>query len=129
MSSFSTQALRYGATGLLNTCFGAGVIFALYYLADASVFVANAIGYGAGLLLSYALNRVWTFQGRKAAPMSGLRFLGVMGVAFVANLFVIDATLNLGLPYPVAQTLGILTYASIGFFGSRWAVFRAEVLE
>ena len=129
MSSLTTQALRYGATGIANTGFGAGVIFALYYLADASVFVANILGYGAGLALSYGLNRAWTFQDRKAARMSSLRFLAVMGVGFLANLSVIEAALGAGLSYPIAQTLGILTYAVIGFFGSRWVVFRAEAVE
>ena len=52
-------------------------------------------------------------SGAQGCPDVGRR-LGVMGVAFVANLFS-STRRNLGLPTPLRRPRGILTYASIGF--------------
>ncbi|MBY3751977.1 GtrA family protein [Azospirillum formosense] len=64
-------AIRFALVGLLNTGVDFALFLALVSLAGAPVLAANAVGYGAGVLCSFLLNRSWTFRlRREAAPMA-----------------------------------------------------------
>ena len=67
------QFLRYSLVGLLNTALGLLVIWGLM-LAGFGPYSANVAGYAVGLVLSFFLNRAWTFHAqRESWPVA--RFL------------------------------------------------------
>lgn len=115
------QALRYGATGALNTLVGLAVIYGCLALGIGDV-AANVAGYAVGLALSYFLNARWTFRFRGDHARSLPRFLGVFAVAYGANL----AALLLARPWTnayIAQLVGVAVYTVVGFLGSRHFAF------
>ena len=75
------SSVRYLAVGALNTTVGYGLIYAAMYFANVAPAAANALGYGVGFVVSFTLNRRWTFRSDSAVIASALRFLAVMGAA------------------------------------------------
>lgn len=117
--------VKYLMVGAVNTIAGfAVIVFCLEFL-DLGPVAANAIGFAAGIVLSFLLNRSFAF--RSSVPIaSGLaRFAAVAGAGYLLNLAVLLAgprVLQLG-TYP-AQILGVSTYVLVVFFASRGLVFR-----
>lgn len=118
-----SQALRFAAVGVANTGLGYALIVFLHLRAGLDLLAANAIGYGAGLVLSYAANRTWTFEGAPSSARSRLLFLPLVAAGFGANLAVTSGLTRAGLPYPVAQALGIAAYSALVFMGMRHVLF------
>ena len=114
---------RYGATGLLNTAIGYGLIVACVYMFGLSVILANLVGYGVGWTLSYILNKKWTFQAQNGALG---RYIMLIALAFAGNLAVTLGLMNLGASYPIAQFLGAVTYSVSAFAGLKWLVFSND---
>lgn len=119
----AVQIRRYAVTGLINTGLGLAVILALHLGAGVGLVSANAAGYGAGWLVSYALNRSWTFGHAGAIRRSLPAYLVLVVVAFVANIWLISRLLSLGLPYVTAQIAGAVFYSVAVFAGAKHVVF------
>ncbi|WP_448202791.1 GtrA family protein [Azospirillum sp. sgz302134] len=69
--AFPWTAVRFGLVGLLNTGVDFAVFLALMAVPGTPVLLANACGYGVGVLSSFLLNRSWTFRVRRdEAPMA-----------------------------------------------------------
>ncbi len=118
------QLWRYGATGLLNTALGYGLIITSVYVLGTSVILANVIGYGAGWCLSYTLNKRWTFQNTAGSARSVIAFALLVAAAFGANLCVTLGLSGAGAAYPIAQAFGAVTYSAAVFVGLKWMVFK-----
>lgn len=106
--SLKTQLLRFVLTGGFSAVVDFGLYFLLYKVVGLQVDLAKAIGFIAGTLTAYLINRRWTFG---AAP-SRSRFVQVM--ALYALTFVVQVGLN-------HLTLRILDYRD-------WAVPAAFVV-
>lgn len=120
------QVVRYLLVGVVNTMVGLSIIFALMHAGVADV-VANAIGYAIGLCVSFVLNGKWTFGATALDAGRLLRFLLVVGVAYLANLAaLIVARDALGWGGHLGQLAGAVAYTTVGFAGSRWFAFAAR---
>jgi glycosyltransferase involved in cell wall biosynthesis/putative flippase GtrA len=119
--------IRYLLVGVVNMISGLSIIYLAMYYLQLEVGYANALGYAIGVLLSFMLNKKWTFKSSNHALYSLMRFILVLLVAYAANLvtvlFILDKfQVN---PY-IAQALGIIPYTFIGFLGSRYFVFQKQ---
>lgn len=116
--------LRFLIVGAGNTMLGLGVIFLGLWLGLSDV-AANALGYGIGLLFSFAANRRWTFRHAGAVSPAFWRFLLVVAVAYAMNLTATLVALRLlGLNPFLAQLAGVGPYTAIFYLGSRRFVFQ-----
>ena len=124
------QGVRFGAVGLVNTFSGLLVIYSLKYLAGTSDVKANAIGYAVGMLVSFSLNRRWTFAHRGAPSRSIVRFLAAMLVSYGVNLLtVLVALRGLGLNAYVAQVLGVVPFTITSFLLCKFWVFKTDSID
>jgi putative flippase GtrA len=124
------QGVRFGAVGLVNTFAGLLVIYSLKYLAGTPDVKANAIGYAVGMLVSFSLNRNWTFAHRGAPSRSVIRFLMTMAIGYAMNLLVVLVSLRaLGLNAYIAQVLGMPAFTMTSFLLCKYWVFKAEPNE
>lgn len=120
---------RFLTVGALNTLVGLSCIYAAMGVFGFGLIAANAIGYGVGLVLSFHLNRSWTFNHRGAWAGAFARWLGVVGVAYLCNLAAASlAAWTLGLNAYVAQLCGVAVYTVVSFLGARrFAFAQAEI--
>ena len=115
--------LRYVLVGCANTLIGLSVIFLCMALGLSPV-PANAIGYAVGLLVSYLLNRRFTFRSRVPLGSGAVRYAAVVACAYALNLAVLLIAIHmLAINAYIAQTLGVGIYFIAVFVGSSLFVF------
>jgi putative flippase GtrA len=130
MSRLVRQAVRFGAVGLINTAVGLVLIYSAMYFFGLGPGVANAIGYGFGLIISFGLNRIWTFEEKRPARIFLGRYILVAGVAYLCNMCAVLAGVSVFHINPyLIQLLGISLYTVLMFFGCKWLVFRPQVIQ
>jgi putative flippase GtrA len=116
--------------GALNTVAALLVIYTLKYVFATPDIAANLAGYAVGLTTSYTLNRRWTFAFRGPHRDAIGRFILVTIVAYGANLALVCAAVSVfSVNSYVAQSVGVVPYTLISYFGSRFFAFAAPSPE
>lgn len=118
--------LRFVLVGLANTAVGYAVIMLLHYGLGVEPVPANVGGYLIGALLSYTLNRNFTFASNRPHAEALPRFGLAVVVCFLLNLMVLNLCLTVFLlPVALAQALAVCAYTVAFYFASRFLVFRS----
>lgn len=126
MSILSFTAVRFVLVGVANTVVGYLTIMFLYYGLGAPLVPANVGGYLIGALLSYTLNKKFTFASARPHTEALPRFGLTVVVCFLLNLMVLNVGLTVFLlPVPLSQALAICAYTIAFYFASRFLVFRS----
>jgi len=119
------QLVKYGLVGVVNTTAGLAVIYAAMALLGLSPALSNALGFAAGFLLSYALNKKWTFNSAAPTHRSFALFACVVAVGYALNLSTVMTLIHIFAVNPfIAQLGGVAVYAATVFLGSRYAAFK-----
>lgn len=115
---------RFLSVGALNTALGLAAILGLRWVGLSDV-AANAIGYALGLVVSFTLNRKWTFGQRGAIRWMTVVLFGlVIAAAYASNLVTVLTLIRVaGLNPYIAQCMGIMPYTAVTFLGFRHLVF------
>ena len=71
---FDPSMLRFLLVGVVNTLVGAGIMFLLYNLAGCSYWLSSAANYIVGGVVSYFLNKYYTFKNTERSWRQVLRF-------------------------------------------------------
>jgi glycosyltransferase involved in cell wall biosynthesis len=122
--------IRYLIVGVANTLIGLGIIYLTMYFLQLDLVHANMIGYSVGILVSFVLNKSWTFKSQSHVVSSFLRYLLVLAIAYIANLeTVLYANSHFALNPYISQALGIIPYTLLGFIGGRYFAFPAQASE
>ena len=108
--------------GIVNTLFGFSIIFLLMFLGVGAT-LSNAIGYALGALLSYLLNKKYTFGGAKHSTLLALKFFSVLFIAYLLNLFTLQWLLESINPY-LAQIGAAVVYTLSSFLLAKFIVFK-----
>ena len=117
---------RFVMVGLLNTAAGLGMIYGARWLGMGEV-AANGTGYALGLMLSFSLNRRWTFRHRGPWLALASRFCVVTLLAWLVNLAILLALLRLAVTPVLAQAGAVLCYTVVSYLGYRcWAFAPAS---
>lgn len=133
---FGRQFARFLAVGCLNTLIGLGVVYALLHLAGFSYWGATFTGNAVGAVVSYGLNRNFTFGSRAAVPRTFAIFVLVILVcywlSFYAGLRIADFVTAIvpnasqALVKDVAVVISTGIYAIVNYFGQKYFVFREK---
>lgn len=114
----------YSVAGVANAIVGISAILVAGALGTGAV-LANVIGYGLGLIVSFTLNSRITFRGRKVDGATAARFLAAFAVAFGVNLGVVMAAGHIDwMPGAIASLAGTPAYVVLFFLLCEHWVFR-----
>lgn len=122
--SVAREFLRFAAVGVAATSAHYAVLIALTELGGVDPVPATAVGFAVGAVVSYVLNRAFTFAARPAIASSLAKFLAIALVGAFINAGIVALLIGQGLYYLVAQVIATLVVLVWNYAGARLIVFR-----
>lgn len=133
---FDRTFWKFILVGVANTLFGTGIMFVFYNVLHLSYWVSSASNYFFGSILSYFLNRLFTFESREKAGRTLPRFalnitlcyLLAYGAAkpLMARLL---GGFSQQLQENGAMLAGMCLFVALNYLGQRFFVFRPRQEE
>ena len=130
---FDRTFWRFILVGAANTIFGTGIMFVFYNVFHFSYWVSSASNYFFGSILSYILNRLFTFQNNAAAQKTLPRFVLNISLCYLlayglAKPLIIHilADLSQQVQENVAMLAGMCLFVGLNYIGQRFFVFISE---
>jgi putative flippase GtrA len=121
------QLIRFLLVGSINTAIGFFFIIVAMEVLKLDYRLANAVGYTIGCLVSFFLNRTWTFRHSGTWWSSAMRWFIVVGICYGLNLIaVIFIREVLHVDALLAQVGGAVVYTSASFIGGKLFAFRTN---
>jgi putative flippase GtrA len=130
---FDKTMLKFLLVGVVNTLVGTGTMFLLYNLAGCSYWVSSAANYIVGGVVSFFLNKYFTFQSKGWSWKQVVRFAVNVSVCYLlayglAKPLVLHllAGQAVAVQENVAMLVGMCLYTALNYFGQRFFAFREE---
>ena len=122
---------RFLIVGIINTIVGTTIMFGLYNFTSASYWFASGMNYFLTSILSYFLNKYYTFQHKGETWRSMIRFtlniavsyLIAYGLAKPIVLFLLK-DMSLTVQENIAMLVGMILFTFINYFGQRFFAFK-----
>ena len=129
------QIFKFGLVGILNTVVGTTIMFLAYNVLNLGYWLSSALNYIVGSVLSYFLNKYFTFGSRRRSNMEVIRFLinillcyllaYGLALPFVRSfIFAIGICLEKQLLEQISMICGMCFFIFLNFFGQKLFVFK-----
>lgn len=134
---FDKTFLKFIVVGIINTLFGMAIMFYCYNILDLGHWFSSAMNYLFGGILSYFLNKKYTFEVKKTSQKAIIRFainltvcyLIAYGVAQPLALYLFQGA-GEKLQGNIALGIGMGLYVLLNYVGQRfWAFKQDEAIE
>lgn len=131
VSSIDEKLLKFVLVGVINTLVGMAIMFGLYNLAGCTYWVSSAANYILTSILSFFLNKYFTFQNKEKSVSQVLRFalniavcyLLAYGIAKPAVLWLLSGA-GERMQENVAMLVGMCLFTGFNYLGQRFFAFR-----
>lgn len=128
--------LKFILIGMINTLAGTTIMFGLYNLCGCCYWFSSAANYILVSILSYVLNKKFTFQYEDRSFRSAIRFavniaacyLVAYGVAKPAAGWILSGS-TLFIQENTAMLAGMCIFTGLNYMGQRFFVFREENMK
>lgn len=124
---------RFILVGILNTAVGAGIMFFCYNILHLGYWLSSAANYILASILSYFLNRNFTFRYKGRSYRTVLRFaLNIAlcyGAAYGIAKPLVRAALSgysTGIQENLAMLVGMCLFVALNYLGQRFFVFSPD---
>lgn len=125
--------IKFLMVGVINTLVGTAVMFGFYNLLHAGYWVSSAANYIVGSIVSYLLNKYFTFQNKEKSVKQMVVFvlnitvcyLLAYGLAKPITLQVLSFTTQ-QIQENVAMLVGMCLFVALNYFGQRFIVFKPK---
>lgn len=130
------KLLKFVAVGVVNTLVGTSIMFGLYNLAGCSYWVSSATNYTLTSILSFFLNKFFTFQNKQKSAAQVFRFAGnilvcylvAYGIAKPAVTWVLTGA-GKQVQENIAMLAGMCLFTGFNYLGQRLFVFAERKKE
>lgn len=127
------RLLKFLLVGVINTLVGTAIMFGLYNLAGASYWLSSAANYVLTSVLSYFLNKYFTFRSKGNSFREILRFAVNIAVCYLLAYGVAKPLVALALS-AAAQTVrdnaamlvGMCLFTGLNYLGQRFFAFAEK---
>ena len=123
--------LRFMYIGLINTCIGLSLIFLLLNVVGWPYWMSTSIGNGIGAIVSYFLNKNFTFKSKvndkKGITLFVLVIVGSYIISYRLGYSLITNSLfiNLGIyTEEFSVLIAAMIYTVLNYLGQRYVTFR-----
>ena len=82
--------IKYNAIGIINTLITLAVVWVLHQLLDWNLELSNFLGFIAGGINSYLMNRIWNFKSNNRKRTEVVRFVIVFLLSYALNLATLE---------------------------------------
>ena len=130
---FDEKLLKFILVGVVNTLVGMAIMFGLYYLAHCSYWVSSAANYILTSILSYFLNKYFTFQNRERSVGQVVRFVVNIAVCYglaygIAKPLCLQLLANASTTVRdnVSMLVGMCLFTGLNYLGQRLFAFRTK---
>ena len=130
---FDIKLIKFVLVGILNTVFSAAIMFLLYNLAHFGYWGASAVSYVLGSILSFVLNKRFTFENKDSVWKTGLRFAVNVAVCYLAAYslakpcvrWVLSSTaLSANVVEQISMLFGMVLFTAFNYVGQRFFAFK-----
>ena len=122
---------RFILVGIVNTLFGSGIMFVFYNVFHFGYWVSSASNYFFGSILSYILNRSFTFKNHERVTKSGPRFVLNIAICYFVAYGLAKPLVRMVLEGAsqtiqdnIAMLAGMCVFVVLNYLGQRLFVFR-----
>ena len=129
---FDPTMVKFLLVGVVNTLVGTGTMFLLYNLAQCSYWVSSAANYVVGGVVSFFLNKYFTFQNKERSWGQVARFIFTIGCCYLIAyggakpiVMWLLAGQSVKVQENVAMLVGMGLYTILNYFGQRFFAFRS----
>ena len=130
---FDITFWKFILVGVVNTLVGTGVMFVMYNVFHCSYWISSASNYVVGSIVSYILNKFFTFKDNNKDPRTLVRFVINIALCYfiaygvaqpiVRAIFVnADVTVRDNL----SMLVGMGLFVMLNYLGQRFMVFRQK---
>lgn len=130
---FDRTLLTFLIVGGVNTLFGTAVMFVAYNLLHLNYWVSSASNYVLGSILSYFLNKRFTFRNKGSHKKTAVRFtvniVFCYAIAYGAARPLIRYALSAAgqtVQDNVAMLVGMVLFVGLNYLGQRFFAFRED---
>lgn len=125
--------VRFVLVGIINTVFGTAIMFVFYNVFGLSYWLSSASNYFFGSILSYFLNKYYTFRYKKRDWKVIARFALNIGVCYLTAYGIakpLIRALMSGFAVTVqenaAMVCGMVLFVALNYLGQRFFAFKKE---
>ena len=125
--------LKFIIVGVVNTLFGTAVMFIAYNLFHWSYWVSSALNYILGSILSFFLNKSYTFGQKGINGQMVFRFIVNIAICYLIAYGVAKPAarwafsgLNQVWQDNIAMCVGMCLFVGLNYIGQRFYVFRGK---
>ncbi len=131
--SFDRTFWKFILVGVANTLFGTGIMFVFYNVFHFSYWISSASNYFFGSILSYLLNRMFTFRSEETTTKTLPRFVINISLCYLlaygmAKPLVshILSVFSQNIQENIAMLVGMCLFVGLNYIGQRFFVFKPK---
>jgi putative flippase GtrA len=132
-SKLAREVVTFSIIGVINTILGLAVMLGLYNLLHTGYWISSAISYVVGSIVSYVLNKKYTFRYTGDTVGTLMKFAINIAVCYIIAyslakplmIFVLSSfDLNIRIVEQIAMIFGMCIFTSLNFIGQKFFTFR-----
>ena len=127
----NTTFIKFLFVGVLNTMVGAGIMFFLYNFLGCSYILSTVANYVFGGILSFFLNKFYTFKSQARNIQEVYKFVLVLVLSYIVAYgtakFILALLLHdksIVVQDNIAMIFGMIIYTILNYIGQRFWVFK-----
>ena len=131
---FDKTFWKFILVGIVNTLFGTAIMFLYYNVFHLSYWISSASNYIFGSILSYFLNKHFTFQSRDKSVKGILKFVLNISVCYLVAygvakplILLILSDYSIKVQENIAMFVGMCLFVGLNYIGQRFFVFKKTV--
>lgn len=127
--------LKFVLVGIINTIFGTVIMFLLYNLASFGYWGSSTVSYILASILSFFLNKNFTFRNKESTAKTALRFTVNIAVCYLAaysiskpivTRILSNTSLSKSIVEQFSMLLGMVLFTMLNYIGQRFFTFKEK---